>query len=123
LEPLNREETDFIRNVDEGLAFLEKVRHPAVGLLLDTYHVNKEEASSVEAFRTALAAGKLFHVHLGDSQRKYPGSGSIDFAAIVTVLIEGGYRGYLSAELLPWPDGDTAAQKTLEFMRTLVPAA
>ena len=43
LEPLNRYESDLIDNHDEGLAFIQQVNHPSLGLLLDTYHVNIEE--------------------------------------------------------------------------------
>jgi hypothetical protein len=28
-----------------------------------------------------------------------------------------GYAGYVSAELLPWPDPDTAAEKTIAFLK------
>ncbi len=52
-------------------------------------------------------AGRLWHVHLGDNNRLPPGQGLIDFAAILRVLRAGGYTGYLSAELLARPDGDT----------------
>ncbi|MDI7276456.1 MAG: TIM barrel protein, partial [Anaerolineae bacterium] len=104
----------------EGLAFLEEVGHPALGLLLDTYHVNIEERSWTEPFRRLMAAGRLWHVHLGDNNRLYPGGGLIDFAAIVSTLGEAGYRGYLSAELLAQPDPDTAAAESLSAMRPLV---
>jgi sugar phosphate isomerase/epimerase len=69
LEPLNRYESDLIANAGQGLAFLEELDHPAVGLLLDTYHVNIEERSWTEPFENLLQAGKLWHVHLGDNNR------------------------------------------------------
>ncbi len=70
--------------------------------------MNIEEASRTEPFRAALAAGRLFHVHVGDNNRLPPGRGLIDFATIVDTLHGAGYHGYLSAELLAEPDGDTA---------------
>jgi sugar phosphate isomerase/epimerase len=122
LEPLNRFESDIITNVGQGLEFLLDASHPALGLLLDTFHINIEESSWTEPFRRAMAVGKLFHVHLGDNHRRYPGQGLIDFPAIVSTLRQGGYAGYLSAELLPIPDPDTAAQGTLAYMRPLLEA-
>ena len=119
IEPINRYEADLINNADEGLAFLEAVGHPAVGLLLDTYHVNIEESSWTDPFRRVMAAGKLWHVHLGDNNRLPPGQGLIDFAAIVTTLQQIGYTDWLSAELLALPDGDIAAEQTLSHMRSL----
>jgi sugar phosphate isomerase/epimerase len=122
MEPLNRYEADVVLNAEEGLDFVDEVGHPAFGLLLDTYHVNIEEISWTEPFRRVMAAGRLWHVHLGDNTRWYPGHGLIDFPAIVAALREIGYRGYLSAELLAKPDPDTAAMKTLTYMRGLLEA-
>lgn len=122
LEALNRYEGDIVNNHEEGLAFLEEIDHPALGLLLDTYHVNIEESSWTKPFRRTLQADKLFHVHLGDNNRLPPGRGLIDFAAIVATLNECGYGGYLSAELLARPDPDTAARETLAYMRSLMEA-
>ena len=44
LEPLNRYETDLIHTVDEGLALITQVGADNLGLLLDTFHMNIEEA-------------------------------------------------------------------------------
>ena len=120
LEALNRYEGDLVNNHEEGLAFLAEVNHPALGLLLDTYHVNVEESSWTRPFQRTLQAGKLYHVHLGDNNRLPPGCGLIDFAAILAVLRENAYAGYLSAELLARPDPDTAAKETLSYIRSLM---
>ena len=120
LEPLNRYESDLINNYQEGLAFIQDVNHPGLGLLLDTYHVNIEESSWTEPFLRVMQAGRLFHVHLGDNNRLPPGDGLIDFAAVVKTLQDGGYQGYLSAELLPKPDPDTAGKRTLDYMRMVM---
>ena len=121
LEPLNRYESDILNNASEGLALIEEVDHSHLGLLLDTFHVNIEEPSVYDCFRQIMAAGRLWHVHLGDSNRLPPGQGHIDFAGIVTTLREIGYQGYLSAELLPRPAPDAAAAATISYMRQLVP--
>ena len=122
LEPLNRYEADLVNTAEEGLAFVETVGHPALGLLLDTYHVNIEEAAWEAPFRRVMQAGKLWHVHLGDNNRLSPGDGMIDFAALVRSLRTLGYAGCLSAELLALPDPDTAARRTVEHMRPLLEA-
>lgn len=123
IEPLNRYEADLINTAEEGLAFVEAVGHPTLGLLLDTYHVNIEEASWEAPIRLLMRAGRLWHVHLGDNNRRPPGEGMIDFGALVRTLRAAGYDGALSAELLALPDPDTAARRTVEFMRPLLEAA
>lgn len=122
LEPLNRFEGDLLHTVAETLAFIEQVGHSALGILIDTFHVNIEEASYTQPYQQALAAGRLFYAHLGDNNRRPPGQGLIDFKAILTTLCEGGYEGWLSAELLPLPDPDQAARLTIEFIRPLLGA-
>jgi 5-keto-L-gluconate epimerase len=117
LEPLNRYEADLLHTAAETLEFLQEVNHPAVGILLDTYHVNIEEASWTGPYQQVLEAGKLFYAHLGDNNRLPPGKGLIDFRAILHTLQQGGYTGWLTAELLPLPDPDTAAAQTAEAMR------
>jgi sugar phosphate isomerase/epimerase len=123
LEPLNRYEADLINTAGQGLEFVEEVGHPALGLLLDTYHVNLEEASWEAPFRNLMQAGRLWHIHLGDNNRLPPGRGMIDFAALLRILRALGYDQALSAELLALPDPDTAARQTVEFMRPLMEAA
>jgi sugar phosphate isomerase/epimerase len=120
LEPANRYELDFVNTAADGLAFMAQVAHPALGLLLDTFHVNIEERSWTEPFAALMAAGKLWHVHIGDNNRLAPGQGLIDFPAIVGTLRRSGYDGYLSAELLARPDADTAALQTLSYLRPLL---
>ena len=122
LEPLNRYETDILQNTEQTLAFLEKVGCSSIGLLLDTFHVNIEEPSLTDCFCQAARAGRLWHVHIGDSNRLAPGWGHLDFSRTVTTLREIGYRGYLSAELLPQPDPDAAAAQTIRHMRKWLPA-
>lgn len=122
LEPLNRYEADFVTTVHEGLTFVQSVRLPALGLLLDTYHVNLEESSWTEPFKQVLAAGLLWHIHIGDNNRLAPGKGLIDFAAIIETLRGNGYEGYLSAELFAKPDPDGAARETIGYLRTLLEA-
>jgi len=115
LEPLNRYETDFILTVEDGLRFIEALGCDNVGLMLDLFHMNIEEPSIEGALQ---AAGALvWHVHVADSNRRYPGSGHLDFERVLATLRQMGYRGYLSGEMLPLPDPDTAAAMTVRFLR------
>jgi len=120
LEPLNRYEADFISTAAQGMDLVQVIDHPAFGLLLDTFHMNIEEPDLAGSVHTA--GERLWHIHLGDSNRLPPGGGHFDFGLLVNALQETGYGGYLSAELLALPDPDTAAQLTIETMRQFVPA-
>jgi sugar phosphate isomerase/epimerase len=116
LEPLNRYETDFILDVTEGLRMLADLQCANVGLMLDVFHMNIEEAS-IE--RSLEAAGeRCWHVHIADSNRRYPGAGHLNFDGVFAALETMGYQGYVSAELFPLPDPDTAARETIAFVRS-----
>lgn len=117
IEPINRYETNIINTIESGLEFIEKAEMDNIGLLLDTFHMNIEEPSIVDSIR--LAKNKCFHFHIADSNRWYPGAGHIDFQEIVNTLKDIGYNGFMTAEMLPLPDPETSALKTLEFMRKL----
>jgi len=117
IEPINRYETNLVNTVQAGLALLEKVDKKNVGLLLDTFHMNIEEASITESIRAAKES--LFHFHVADSNRWYPGAGHVDFRMALDTLKEIGYSGFVSAEILPLPDSDLAAKHAIEYLRAL----
>jgi len=120
LEPLNRYETDLIHTVADGLELLERVGAENMGLLLDTFHMNIEERHMAGAIR---AAGEhVFHFHVADSNRWYPGDGHIDFRHLLAVLDEIGYTGYVSGEFMPLPDADTAAERAIAHLRAVAPS-
>ena len=120
LEPINRYQSDGIATAAEGLRFLEEVDHPAVGLFIDTCHMTMEETSWTEPFRRVMAAGKLWHVHIAESNRLYPGHGLVDFPAILSTLAEIGYDQHLALEILARPDPDSAAREGLAYLRRLL---
>ncbi len=117
VEPINRYETNLINTVASGLRLVERVGAENVGLLLDTFHMNIEEASIAASI--TCSGGKLFHFHIADSNRWHPGAGHTDFRAILGALDRISYQGFLSAEILPLPDPDTAALNNLKYMRAL----
>jgi len=118
LEPLNRYETELINTVAQGLSLVARMKADNFGLLLDTFHMNIEEPSIEESI---LQAGPhIFHFHVADSNRWYPGAGHLGFATIVAALREVGYRGYLSVEVLPLPDAQRCAQRAIEHLRQII---
>jgi sugar phosphate isomerase/epimerase len=114
-EPLNRYETNLVNTLGDGVQLLAGIGAQRVKLLADLYHMNIEEANLADALRRA--GPHVGHVHFADSNRRAAGLGHTDFAPVVAALAEIGYAGYLSAEVLPLPDTDTAARQTIEAFR------
>lgn len=116
VEPINRYETNFVNTAAEGLALIEAMGEPSVKLLLDTFHMNIEEADISETLRQV--GQRIGYVHVADSNRQAPGAGHVPFAKILQTLADLGYDGYVGAEVLPLPDDRSAAQQAGDFLRT-----
>jgi D-psicose/D-tagatose/L-ribulose 3-epimerase len=96
LEPVNRGETFFLTTAEEAKTFCDAIRHPRVGVLIDTFHANIEEKSIHNAI---LSLGpRLKHIHASENDRGIPGSGHVDFAGVITALRQINYEGYLMIE-------------------------
>jgi len=91
LEPLNRFETDFINTCDQALQMIADVGSPALGIHLDTFHMNIEEKNSPAAIRRA--GKKLAHFHACGSDRGTPGNDHIDWRGIAAALKAVRYGG------------------------------
>jgi len=117
LEPVNRYESNFINTLNEGIEFIKRVDASNLGLLADTFHMNIEEVSIYDSI--IQAKDYITHVHFADSNRWAPGCGHLDFAKIVLTLKKIGYQGYISAEILPFPDPDSCARLTAETLNKL----
>jgi sugar phosphate isomerase/epimerase len=99
LEPLNRGETMFLRQVADGAAIARDAKSPAIGVMGDFWHMTSEETSDMGAF---ISAGTyLKHVHIASRKtRKIPGvDGEADnyvdgFKGLKLI----GYRGAVSIE-------------------------
>ena len=100
LEPINRYETSLINNATEGLKLIERVGADNFGLLLDTFHMNIEEADIEASLR--VCGERIFHFHVADSNRWYPGAGHLDFQSLLGALFATGYQDGSPASFCPY---------------------
>ena len=97
MEALNRFEGYLLNTAAEALAYVKAVGQDNVKIMLDTFHMNIEEDSLVDAIRTA--GPFLGHFHIGEANRLPPREGSrMDWAAIGRALREAGYSGAVVME-------------------------
>ncbi len=120
LEPVNRYEIDFINSVEEGVALMKKVDRPNMKLMPDVFHMNIEDVTIGGAL--ARHIDYIGYIHFADSNRLAPGQGHTDFHDIVEHLHHANYNGWVSVEILPKPDPDTAARRAVEYLRPLIDA-
>ena len=120
LEPVNRYEIDFINSVEEGVDLMKKVNRPNMMLMPDVFHMNIEDRTIGPEL--AKHINFIEYIHFADSNRLAPGQGHLDFRQLLTNLYHADYDGWVSIEILPIPDPDTAARQSAEFLLPLIKA-
>ncbi len=96
VEPLRRQECNFINTVLEGAAIVEGASHPNIRLLFDCYHMlqNGEDPGDLEK-----VGHLLVHGHIAEKEnRSAPGVAGDDFRPFFSALAQTGYNGCLSIE-------------------------
>ena len=106
VEPLNRYETSFLTTVGQVLEAVADLPVEAVGVLLDSYHMNIEEQDL--AATVAAAGPRIAHVQVSATDRGTPGRDHLDWPGFVAALRGAGYDGPLCIESFT-PDNATIA--------------
>jgi len=107
IEPLNRFETDLVNTVEQGLALVDTIDRPNVGLTIDTFHAHIEEKSLGRAI--ALAGKRLISFQASESDRGIPGSGQVRWDEAFDALDAIGYGGPIVVESFDWTHPDIAS--------------
>jgi sugar phosphate isomerase/epimerase len=118
LEPIHRYGIDNLATLDQAAQVIRELGAPNLKLLADTFHMNIEEVDMADSLRQH--ASLLGHVHLPDSNRQVPGHGHIDMKAILQALLETGFQGYLSFEVLPLPNPRQAAVDGMQTVQHIL---
>lgn len=115
IEPVNRYETHFLNTLADAVRARRKIKdHAHVKLTANLFHMALEETNIPQALRDA--AKDIGHIHLADSNRRLPGQGLIDFAAIASALQDSQYDGWLTLECgQPGQNQEFARQYTAEL--------
>ena len=114
IEPLRKEETNFINTVREGTEIAKEVNHPNLGVLADFYHMaceNEEVAAIVEA------RDWLKHCHIAEKEiRSAPGVKGDDFIPYLSALKQINYKGAISMECR-WDRFDSEVKAAIESLK------
>ncbi|SCF08325.1 sugar phosphate isomerase/epimerase family protein [Micromonospora saelicesensis] len=95
VEALNRYETSVVNTIEQTVELIDGLP-PNVGIMIDTYHMNIEEADPYAAL--ALAGRHIKHVQVSGTNRGAPGADHFDWPRFFTVLRETGYQGAICIE-------------------------
>ena len=117
LEPLNRREAFFLRQVADAAAICRDADHPGICCMGDFWHMTWEETSDLGAF---ISGGKyLHHVHIASrKKRNMPGEDEGDnYAAGFRGLKWIGYQDYVSLECGSVGDRSVAIPRAAKLLR------
>lgn len=104
----------FLNDYALAAEILAQVDRPNVVLQFDSFHAQMIHGDAAKVFDQYTDVIK--HVQLGDTPRRgAPGTGNIDFAALIHLIRQSGYQGYVSGEYIPGSPTD----ETLDWMRML----
>lgn len=118
IEPLNRFETDMINLVEQAIALIKDIGHPAFKIHMDTFHSNIEEKSIPDAIRQA--GDLLGHFHACENDRGTPGTGHMDWLGIRDALRDIRYDGPVVIE--SFTPGAVEIAKAAAIWRPLAPS-
>ncbi len=111
VEVVNRFENFLVNDCKEAMKYLDEVDSPNLGIHLDTFHMNIEEDSMVSAI--VLAGKRMRHFHIGENNRKFPGSGSMPWKTIFETLKVADYQGPIAMEPFVRPGGEVGSAVSL----------
>ena len=96
IEPVNRFESDYLNSIEHGARVCRAVAQDAIGMTIDTFHMQLEELDSEAAIITA--GSEVRHVHVAENTRVEPGVGALDLAAVFRGLQTIGYDEWIEVE-------------------------
>ena len=117
LEQMNMYETNLLHSVEEVGRYLRDVNIPNLRIHADTFHMNIHDVDMCAVLEKY--SDLLGYIHFSDSNRLSPGSGHIDFPAIVRTLKTVGYGGWAGIEVFAQPDNMTAARRSIEYLKRI----
>lgn len=115
LEPLNRKEAFFLRQVADAASIVRDCKSPGLAVMGDFYHMYIEETSDLGAFISGGAY--VHHVHLASRIRVLPGQDERSFVEGFRGLKWIGYQDFCSLECGVKGDPMVEIPKAVAFLR------
>jgi len=123
IEPLNTRQDHAgyaMAFVATAAAVVDAVGDPRFGILLDFYHQGMMGDDLVGLARAY--APKIRHVHIADVPGRHePGTGRVDWAAVLGELEGRGYAGFVGFEFSPAATSEAALASLADFWARLGP--
>lgn len=101
VEPLNRGECNLVNTILEGAEAVRRADHPAVKLLVDIFHMLRNDESPEDILKVAPL---IRHAHVAEKKdRAAPGVNGDDFRPFLRALHRTGFNDHIALEPI-WTD-------------------
>jgi sugar phosphate isomerase/epimerase len=119
LESIPADQGNFVTGLDEAVRMVQQVDHPNFQTMWDVHNAHQEQEPLPDLVRRNMRY--IQHVHVQEMDGGYPGSGDFDLSAILRVLQEENYQGYVSAEVFDFSPGpEFIARETIKHLKSVL---
>jgi D-psicose/D-tagatose/L-ribulose 3-epimerase len=120
VEALPKNQTDVVNSLAEAVAIVRQIGSPAIKTMFDSHNAVDETEPHAALIRKYFPY--IAHVHVNETDGREPGMGDYDFAAILSVLQELNYSGWVSLEAFDFSrDPVDIARRSIEHLRSVSP--
>lgn len=120
LEPLSSDQTDVIITLDQAVAVVEDVDHPAISTMFDYHNTADETDPLPDLIRRHF--DRIEHVHIHEMDGTYLGTGDGEeaFLPALATFRDLGYSGWISLEVFDFePGAETIAAESMDTLRRM----
>ena len=107
---------DVLTSMEQTVAMVREIGHPAVQTMFDTHNAVAEDLPHDQLIKQH--ADLIRHVQINEMDGRHPGTGSYDFSVPLQALKDIGYTGWLSLEVFKFePSGEEIARSSSRYLR------
>jgi sugar phosphate isomerase/epimerase len=124
IEALAPDRANFITSINEAVEIVDLIGSPSLRTMLDCSHAARSEQDSIPVLlERYIPTGHIAHLHANEVNGGGPGSGSIDFKAILGTLASLGYDTAIGIEPFVYdPDPLSCANQSIRHLRDCMAA-
>ncbi len=115
LEALPAYQCDVVLTLDEAVALVRQINHPAIATMFDVHNAIDEKEPHARLVDRHFPL--IRHVHVNELDGKHCGKGDYDFKPVLDVLRRRNYTGWVSLEAFDFSFGaETIANESLRHL-------
>jgi D-psicose/D-tagatose/L-ribulose 3-epimerase len=116
VEALPRAQSDVVQTLREAAAIVHTIDNAAIQTMFDTHNAVDETEPHTNLVERHFDV--IRHVHVNETDGRYPGTGNYDFGALLKKLEALDYKGWVSLEVFDFkPSAAEIASASLNYLK------